>query len=179
MRFPIAVILFIFLSCSRHNLNITELDLSNQNLLVIPDSVFSLTYLEYLQLGNSFTMYPPLSALGRDNGSGDNLNKINELPNDIDRLRDLRVLGLSYNNLRSLPEEIVKLERLDTLDLSFNKHLSIATASATLRNMPWVKYLNIIATNADTATVDKLRKALPKTTIVAKPEDLETVQTFQ
>lgn len=182
MRLPIAIILFMFLSCtSRQNSKVTELDLSNQKLSAIPDSVFSLTNLEYLQLGNSFTMYPPLSALGADKPSGDSLNKIGKIPGDIENLQQLRVFGICFNNLQSLPKEIVKLKKLDTLDISFNKNLNIATKFGTLKEMTSLKYLNILATNADPATIDKLRKALPKTKIDAKFEDLEieTVNTSQ
>jgi hypothetical protein len=59
--------------------------------------------------------------------------------------------------------------------------LNIATELGTLKELTWLKYLNILATNADTATIDKLRKALPKTKIDAKFEDLEieTVDTSQ
>lgn len=170
MRFPFAII-FILLSCtSPPNSKITELDLSNQNLSAIPDSVFSLTNLEYLQFGNRFTLYPPLSALGVEKGSGDSLNRITELPKDIEKLDQLRFLGLCFNDMQSLPKEIVKLERLDTLDLSFNEHLSIARALETLGKMPWLRYLNIVATNIDTATLEQLRKALPKTKIDARLE---------
>jgi len=150
------------------------LDLSNKNLSAIPDSVFSLTKLKYLELGNSFTMYPPLSALGADRPSGNRLNKIAKIPSDIENLQQLRVFGICFNKLQSLPKEIVKLKELDTLDISFNENLNIATELGTLKEMTWLKYLNIIATNADTATIDKLRRALPKTKIAAKLDDLET-----
>jgi len=174
MRLPVAIMLFIFLGCtSRHNSKVTELDLSNQNLSAIPDSVFSLTSLEYLQLGNSFTMYPPLSALGADKPTGDSLNKITKIPSEIENLQQLRVFGIRFNNLQYLPKEIVKLRELDSLDISFNENLNIATELETLKAMTWLKYLNIVATNADTATIEKLRKALLKTKINAVFEDLE------
>jgi hypothetical protein len=137
--------------------------------------------LEYLQLGNIFAMYPPLSALGADKGTCANLNKLNNLPNDIEKLRQLRVLGLGFTNLRSLPNEIIKLEKLDTLDLSFNKNFNIATTFGTLKDMPWLRYLNIVATNADATTIDKLRKALPETKIDAKLDDpeIDSAETFE
>ena len=150
-----------------------ELNLSNQKLSAVPDSVFSLTNLEYLQLGNTFTLYPPLSALGGDKPSDDSLNKITKISSDIANLQKLRVLGICFNNLQSLPKQIAKLKELDTLDLSFNENLNIATELGTLKEMTWRKYLNIVGTNADTSTIDKLRKALPKTKIDAKFEDLE------
>src|SRR5688572_11446778 len=89
-----------------HNtFNFIELYLSNQKLSAIPDSVFSLTNLEYLQLGNTFTLYPPLSALGGDKPSDDSLNKITKISSDIANLQKLRVLGICFNNLQSLPKQ--------------------------------------------------------------------------
>lgn len=126
-------------------------------------------------------MYPPLSALGADKPSGNSLNKISKISSDLVNLQQLRVFGICFNQLQSLPKEIVQLKKLDTLDISFNENLNMATELETLKEMTWLKYLNIVATNADTATIDKLRRALPKTKIDAKLEDfeIETVDTSQ
>jgi Leucine-rich repeat (LRR) protein len=173
MRLLSSIIFLLILGCtSRPGSMTTSLDLSNKKLSAIPDSVFSLTELQYLELGNNFTLYPPLSALGEESSPGDSMNKIAEIPKDIEKLSHLRNLGLCFNDLRSLPKEIVKLEKLDTLDISFNQNLKIATELETLKQMQWLKYLNIIATNADAITIDKLRKSLSKTKIDAKPEDI-------
>lgn len=122
-------------------------------------------------------MYPPLSALGADKLSGYNLNKIVKIPSDIENLQQLRVFGICFNNLQSLPKEIVKLKMLDTLDISFNENLNIGAQLETLKEMTWLKYLNIFATNTDAATINKLRKALPKTRVNAKFEDLDVNET--
>jgi Leucine-rich repeat (LRR) protein len=159
---------------SGHNSTITKLDLSNQKLTAIPDSVFSLEQLRYLDLGNSFTLYPPLSALGEKNGSGQSMNKITTIPTDIKRLKNLRALRLCFNDLRSLPKEIISLQYLDTLDISFNQHLNIVSELETLKKMQQLKYLNVMATNIDQASIEELRKALPKTKISTKLEDLLT-----
>lgn len=173
MRVLIAILILLFVGCSeRKRSQITKLDLSNQKLSIIPDSVFSLTNLTYLQLGNSFTFYPPLSALGADMPVGDSLNRIVEISGSIENLQHLRYLCLRCNDLRSLPEEIVKLERLDSLDLSFNENLSISIVSETLEKMHSLKYLNIVATESDSVTVDNLRKSLPKTKIISRVKDL-------
>lgn len=173
MRLLSSIIFLLILGCtSRPGSTTITLDLSNKKLSEIPDSVFSLTQLQYLQLGNSFTLYPPLSALGEEYPRGDSMNKIAEIPKDIKNLSHLRSLGLCFNDLRSLPKEIVKLEKLDTLDISFNQNLKIATELETLKQMQWLKYLNIIATNADEITIDKLRKSLSRTKIDAKLADI-------
>ena len=173
MRFLTALIIALTASCSsRHYSTITTLDLSNQKLTAIPDSIFSLEQLTYLEFGNSFTLYPPLSAFGQEYGSGDSMNKITTIPKDIERLRNLKVLGFCFNDLRSLPKEIANLQQLDTLDISFNRHLNMSAELETLKKMKALKYLNVIATNIDPTSIEELKKALPKTKIDAKLEDL-------
>lgn len=172
MRSYIVIIFFTLTGCtSLSNSKVTEVDLSNQGLSAIPDSIFSLTQLESLELGNNFTMYPPLSALGADKPEGENLNKIVKIPGSIKVLHRLRFLSMRFNDLKSLPVEISELRALDTLDLSFNEHLNIAAEFETLKEMTWLKYLNIIATNTDTTTVSKLRKKLLHTKIDATLTD--------
>lgn len=173
MRSYIVVMFFMLTGCaSLSNPKVTEVDLSNHGLSAIPDSIFSLTHLESLELGNNFTMYPPLSALGADKPEGETFNKIMKIPGSIKVLHRLRYLSMRFNDLKSLPGEISELRVLDTLDLSFNEHLNIAAEFETLKEMTWLKYLNIIATNTDTTTVSKLRKTLLHTKIDAMPEDL-------
>lgn len=172
MRLLNPFIFLLILGCnSRQTSSVTTLDLSNKNLTGIPDSVFSLTQLEHLDLGNSFTLYPPLSILGP--ASSDSPNKITDIPKEIMRLRHLQTLGLCFNDLRSLPKEIVELKKLDTLDISFNENFNLASQLETLTQMQWLKYLNIIAINSDGNTIDKLRNAMPTTKIYARLEDLK------
>ena len=102
------------------------------------------------------------------------MNKITTIPTDIKRLKNLRALRLCFNDLRSLPKEIISLQYLDTLDISFNQHLNIVSELETLKKMQQLKYLNVMATNIDQASIEELRKALPKTKISTKLEDLLT-----
>ena len=146
------------------------MDLSNRNLSVIPDSVFSCIDLEYLNVGNSFTLYPPLSALGQD--TMENMNHITEIPEDIGRLQHLRVLNICFNNLKTLPKEITKLKQLDTMDISFNQHLKLANEVPLLKQMHWLKYLSVAGISFDSASIKELRTSLPKTKIVASLEEL-------
>jgi len=174
MRTSILIIILILFSCkTRLSSNTTALDLSNQKLKSIPDSVFLLVNLKYLYLGNSFTLYPPLSALGQDGPSGSNMNQIEEISDDIGQLKNLKVLNLTANDLKKLPKEIIQLRHLDTLDLSFNIHFSVFNDVDVLRNMNWLKYLNIVATNFDERTIEKLRKTLPTTRIITKLDDIK------
>jgi Leucine-rich repeat (LRR) protein len=157
-------IIFI-VGCAFHNAPATtRLSLGNRNLTKIPDSVFQLSKLEYLQLGNSFTLYPPLSALGKD--SLPDMNTIRRIPDDINRLTHLRTLGCCFNDLVSLSRTITQLNHLDTLILSFNQHLKIEQELLTLKQMHSLKYLELIETECDQKTLHELRLALPNTKIV-------------
>jgi len=175
MRVVIFIMLLLVIGCtSRPTSNIIRLDLSDRNLTAVPDSVFSLEQLEYLDLGNrsGWTIYPTLSALV-DHASGDSANRITEIPKAIQQLDHLRTLKLSSLDLTALPVEIAELENLDSLDLSMNFRLSIGSALGTLKRMQGLRYLNILGTMVDQSTVDKLRTVLPETTILARFDDLK------
>jgi internalin A len=175
MRALRLIVVLLLISCkTRLDSNTTTLNLSNQKLTAIPDSVFSLVKLERLYLGNAYTIYPPLSALGGDSEgpSGRSMNQITQIPEDIDQLKNLRTFDLGANDLRSLPKGMIKLGRLDTLDISFNKHLIVSRELNTLAKMHWLKYLNIAGTHTDPSSIDNLRKALPNTRIVSRLDEI-------
>lgn len=120
-------------------------------------------------MGNRFVVYPPLSALGPDTPSGENLNKIASIPSKIENLQKLKVLGIGCNKLQSLPIELSQLKLLDSLDISFNVNLNIKKEMDILQKLTSLKYLNIIATKWDSTSLEKLQKALPTTEIVTQP----------
>ena len=166
------VVLLLFSCKARLSSPTTTLNLSNQRLTAIPDSIFSLVNLENLYLGNAYTIYPPLSALGGEGPSGRNMNQIMQIPDDIGQLQNLRTLDLAANDLRSLPKGMMKLGRLDTLDLSFNKNFIVSKELNTLAKMHSLKYLNIAGTHADQTSIDKLQKSLPSTKVVIRLDEI-------
>ena len=168
----IVIIIFIASCSTQPASKITSLDLGNQKLLSIPDSVFTLTGLEYLSLGNSFVMYPPLSVISDGNHGNDSLNCIREIPEDIGNLQQLKVLDISANNLQSLPENITELKKLERLELCFNSHFDAKTEFRKLSRMTWLKNLNIATTKNAIGNADMLRKVLPDTKIIATIEEM-------
>ena len=78
----------------------TLLDLSNQNLPELPESVCQLTQLQSLYLSR---------------------NQLTNLPDSVCQLTQLRFLSLSYNQLTKLPESIGKLAQLQVLNVSSNQ----------------------------------------------------------
>jgi Leucine-rich repeat (LRR) protein len=174
MRFFLLIGLFASISCNiNRGRDKTYLNLSNQKLLYVPDSVFEFSRLESLELGNgNFTIYPPLSALGLGDDSNKDLNRITDIPTKIEALKNLKFLGLCYNNILTLPSTLTHLKKLDTLNLSLNGNLKISEVYPILVQMKSLRYLNIFGTQADTSVVKNLRASLPNTRVIASIADM-------
>jgi Leucine-rich repeat (LRR) protein len=78
----------------------TELDLSNNQLSALPESLGQLTHLQSLDLSR---------------------NQLTVLPESIGQLTKLQTLVLSRNQLTALPESLGQLTKLQSLDLSDNQ----------------------------------------------------------
>ncbi|AFY54454.1 leucine-rich repeat (LRR) protein [Rivularia sp. PCC 7116] len=117
------------------------LDLSGNELTVLPPEIGKLTQLKRLILGKYRyddkgrivgTIGNKLSKLPREIGLLAQLeefhivrNKLSSLPAEIGQLAKLQSLNLSHNRLSSLPAEIGQLTKLQSLDLSFNQLSSL------------------------------------------------------
>jgi len=109
------------------NMNIIILNLHNNNLTSLPESISKLTNLQILDLSeNRITELPSsigkLTKLVNLNLSG---NKITKLPSFIGKLTQLMTLDLGCNNLTKLPPQIGNLTKLLTLSLDYNKLKSL------------------------------------------------------
>jgi Leucine-rich repeat (LRR) protein len=175
MRTLLIITLLILFSCaSKTKYNQTALDLGSNRLRQLPDSVLKMHSLEYLNLGNAFTLYPPLSALGSDMRiAGKNDNQLTKLPKDFIQLKRLRTLYIHANKLVELPVGFHRLAQLDTLDLSFNEHLKLSKLMGELEKMCGLKYLNIIEISANPELIKRLKKSLPNTKVITKLDELE------
>lgn len=142
-----------------------SLDLHNRELTAIPDSIFQLKELEYLHLGNDVVLYPPLSAL-KNWEPKIHANRIENLPEEISTLHNLKVLNLSGTGLRSLPSGFEKLQQLDSLDLSFNPDLELRNIKNQLATLRSLHYLEIEGIKQDSGSLAELRKKLTGVRIV-------------
>jgi leucine-rich repeat protein SHOC2 len=153
----------------RQNLKV---DLSGQRLTSIPDSVFEITDVTYLDLGSSdVTFYPPLSALVDSNA-----NEISELPEQIGKLTKLQTLILNSNKLTTLPNGIIKLTDLEVLDLSINKNMDIVQQLDKLKQLPKLKVLKIVDVKLTSSDTSFVKSSLSRDTkiIFTIPEYFET-----
>ena len=82
--------------------NLVWLNLGNNKLKSVPESLGGITSLEKLDLGN---------------------NKLKSLPDSIGNLTSLERLYLERNKLKSLPDSIMGLENLNYINLSWNRFL--------------------------------------------------------
>ena len=116
----------------------TELDLSNNNLDELPESIGLLTNLVRLELGS---------------------NNLEYLPESIGNLTNLERLELGSNNLEYLPESIGNLTKLEYLDLESNNLTSLPESFGNLTNL---EGLYLYENNIDFFEIYVLEKKLPK-----------------
>lgn len=106
----------------KRNIYQRKVDLSNQNLEVIPEFIFNFKNLRKLNLSNNKLKSIPknISDLNKLESLDLSNNKIELLYANIFNLNKLRVLILNNNNLISFPKQIEKLVNLKILSLSGN-----------------------------------------------------------
>jgi hypothetical protein len=108
--------------------SLMNLDVSNNQLTQLPESIGKLTNLRQLLLNNNqLTQLPEsiseLTRLGTLNLSN---NQLTQLPRNIDGLTGLTKLNLSNNQFTEWPENIGYLEKLLNLDVSNNQLTEIS-----------------------------------------------------
>lgn len=94
-----------------------EVDLNNENIKELPDTLFYLEELEKLNL---------------------NHNKIKFLPKQLEKLKNLKQLDLSNNQLKVLPDELTTLNRLESLSLSSNNLEKLPREVKALSNLSFL-----------------------------------------
>ncbi|MEO8357943.1 MAG: COR domain-containing protein [Chloroflexota bacterium] len=103
--------------------HLESLDLSHNQLMLLPESLGKLTLLQSLDLS---------------------VNNLDELPTWLSKLTQLRTLNLRSNNLTEVPEWIGNLTQLQSLDLSQN---NLITLPESLRHLTELISLNLSSNN--------------------------------
>ncbi len=104
-----------------------KIDLSSNQLKIVPESISHLTNLTTLDLSfNQLTTVPEsISHLTNLTTLNLSSNQLTTVPESISRLTNLTTLDLSSNQLKTVPESISRLTNLTILDLRDNKSLPI------------------------------------------------------
>jgi Leucine-rich repeat (LRR) protein len=119
------------------------LNLSNQGLTSVPQSVFSNKNVTELNLANN-----ALSGA---------------LPGEVRFLENLTVLNLSNNQFTGVPAEIGQLKNLEVLDLSNNEITGLPNELGNLRNL---KILKLTGNQYSSADLEGIKKNLPSSVVI-------------
>ena len=156
----------LLFACSSLDYDIVEdrykqkiLNLSGDNLITIPDSVFKFKKVEELYFGPSdLVMYGGIGNLT------DKVNYLNNIPFKICKLKHLKVLDLTFNKFTTLPN-LGCCDTLITLNVSFNSGLHIVDNIDAINNIKSLQNLIILGTyftQEDLMAVKKATKATLK-----------------
>lgn len=107
----------------KDSLGVVKLILKKKRLKSIPDAIWSMTNLQYLDLSR---------------------NKIDSIPPQIKNLKNLQVLILSKNKISELPEEFYQLKNLKIIRIGSN---DVGYLSKQVRNFTELKELDLWNTN--------------------------------
>jgi len=103
--------------------NVYRLNLSNQNLNTLPDSIWAkFGNLEYLSLKN---------------------DHLTVIPSEIGSLKNLKILDLSNNDFKVLPQSFSGLENLREIYLNDEKEMDINQSLQTIKDLPNLKILHL------------------------------------
>ena len=128
--------------------------LSLKGIKEIPKSVFEQTELTYLSIYGQDCDIRPMECFA-----------INQIPKEIQNLKDLEVLRLTLNYIVDLPIEILELKKLKVLDLTENPQFSDIE---TLKKIKWLKQFYCFGCNLSEKQIELLKMELPNCKIVTE-----------
>lgn len=122
-----------------------KLILKKQKFTTIPQEIFALTSLQYLDLSRN-----KIDSIPADIRKLKNLqvlilssNQISSLPPEIYQLKNLRILRLGKNSISYISKQIIQLEKLEVLDLWNNEVSQIPYELGQLPNLKEIDFRGI------------------------------------
>lgn len=107
----------------KHPEDVTRLNLSNQDLNMLPDSIWDkFKNLQYLSLRN---------------------DHLKEIPSGIGKLKNLEVLDLSNNDFKILPQSFSMLENLREIYLNEEKNMDVYQSLDVLKDLPNLRIIHL------------------------------------
>eukprot|EP01130_Rhizamoeba_saxonica_P014315 TRINITY_DN6248_c0_g1_i1.p1 TRINITY_DN6248_c0_g1~~TRINITY_DN6248_c0_g1_i1.p1 ORF type:complete len:753 (-),score=146.98 TRINITY_DN6248_c0_g1_i1:51-2309(-) len=101
---------------------ITELNLVENNLSELPESVNSLSHLRNLKLSyNQFSCFPEIFGLDKLIYLDLDFNQITSIPSKINQLVSLQYLDLERNRIKQYPYELTELPDIEHVNLNSNR----------------------------------------------------------
>jgi Leucine-rich repeat (LRR) protein len=109
-------------------------DLYNGYATYRPDYLNPYSYYDKLRFPTEVLDHPEVVEI---NALGCNLS---ELPADLDRLVNLKILNLDYNMLSALPDALANMKQLEVISIQCNE---LTALPPVLLKMPWLKRLDL------------------------------------
>ena len=119
-----------------------ELNIHDNNLTTLPESIDNLIHLKYLyiQHNNLTTLPESIGNLIHLQHLNIKHNNLTTLPESIGNLIHLRFLNIQYNNLTTLPESIGNLVNLTDLYIQHNKLTTLPESFGNLINLKYLYF---------------------------------------
>jgi internalin A len=147
------------------------LDISNNKLMTLPESISQLSQLQWLNLAdNQITTLPEsISQLSKLQELYLDYNQLTTLPESISELSQLHTLYLDNNQLTTLPESISQLSQLQELHLYNNQ---LTTLPQSIKNLKQLQKLYLHGNEALGLAAEVLGSRWGTAGNPAKPADI-------
>lgn len=119
---------------------VDQLYLSHNELVALPETIGDLRALKYLYIDrNSIASLPEsIGKLGNLEKLLADRNQLTSIPDSIGNLQNLEEINLSFNDIVSLPDSFGNLRNLEILDLDGNQFTSLPESIGNLRNLHYL-----------------------------------------
>jgi len=154
-------------ACENPN-QVIRLSLRKKNLKELPEAIYQLKNLQYLDLGKNKLKQLPDSIIKLTQLQMliVNKNDLDALPNTIGKLKHLKYLNTNQNKIARIPYSFGELEKLEYLDMWDNELEYFPESLSNLKNLREMDLRNILISQENQ---DYIQSLLPETRIHFSP----------